>query len=375
MTKLSSLLAICALFLIGQIAEAKPKSKFKIEWDEPVVVAERGGYGRIIRLQDGGHMATYEVGGNTVVSRYDEENGTWGEPVIAVRSYEVDGVKVIASNAEITQLPDGSLIHAVNFRPKKDGVEPFSIAVTKSYDLGKTWEEPQIIYRAGKIFGDGCWEPSFLQLPDGTLHVYFANEAPYTSSSDQEISMLSSKDGGKTWADKIVTVCHRDGGRDGMPTAIIAGDQIILSVEDNKDGAKLKPWTIRTSLSDPWKEVVDGDSPYRRFVTTAYTGEKTYGGAPYLLKIDDEHTLISYQCDYERGSNWRCSNVEVVIGNGQAERFDGYHNPFDLPEDKGALWNSLNMWDEDTIVLVSTIRNDADGANSIVMTKGYIIRK
>ena len=59
----------------------------------------------------------------------------------------------------------------------------------------------------------------FFQLPNGEVQVYFANEGPYTHSNEQEISMMTSVDNGKTWGG-YKTVCFRAGSRDGMPVRV-----------------------------------------------------------------------------------------------------------------------------------------------------------
>lgn len=133
-----------------------------------------------------------------------------GDPVILFPIHSITNDKGTAriniANSEIIQLANGDLLAACNYRPQTPEITPFAIAVRRSTDNGVTWSDPQIIYEAEPRFSDGCWEPSFLQLPNEEVQVYFANEGPYTHSNEQEISMMTSVDNGKTWGG-YKTVC------------------------------------------------------------------------------------------------------------------------------------------------------------------------
>jgi len=96
-----------------------------------------------------------------------DEGVTWSNPVIAFTGFDVidsengRSARINIANPEIIQLPNNDILIACNFRPNKDEVYPFSIAIKRSRDNGKTWGEEQIVYRAAPRFIDGCWEPSF----------------------------------------------------------------------------------------------------------------------------------------------------------------------------------------------------------------------
>ncbi len=365
------------------LVSASMKSLVGIEWESEYTNSLGGIYARHIRLQDGTHLMVHENGTRSVVRIYDEATSKYGDRITGIPAKTINDITLNAANPEIEQLRDGSLIMAANYRPATQNVEGvnYSIAVVKSTDGGKTWTSPKIIFEAGNNSGTGCWEPVFLELPDGTLQLYCASEKRYDSNAtyqyDQDIIMLTSKDGGLTWSDEVTYVSHRPGYRDGMPVPVILGDEIVVAIEDNGDGW-FKPFTVRTSLNEPWPSTIEAGSEYRKSSTTYYgRGTYLYAGAPYLIQIDGMHTLLSYQILEEQRTGvtgqTNASTVEVALGNADATEFSDYQRPVTLTDGQGALWNSLSMWDEDTVVLVSSIRTDS--GSTVVMTKGHLIYK
>src|SRR5690606_9093980 len=135
----------------------------------------------------------------------------------------------------------------------KDNIAPFSIAI-KRLENGQNWSETEILYEGGKKFIDGCWEPSFLALPSGEVHLYFANESPYRETEEQQISVLKSNDDGETWSGPQMA-SYRQGRRDGMPVATYIDDKIYLAIEDNKIG-EFKPYIIQTSTQNSWENPI-----------------------------------------------------------------------------------------------------------------------
>ncbi|MCS2364680.1 sialidase family protein [Bacteroides thetaiotaomicron] len=248
--------------------KGEPVDGVRIGWDYGTIrqLATRGGYPRSIRLQDNTVVAVYENYDTGYEMRCSTDEGsTWGDPVILFPIHSITNDKGTAriniANSEIIQLANGDLLAACNYRPQTPEITPFAIAVRRSTDNGVTWSDPQIIYEAEPRFSDGCWEPSFLQLPNGEVQVYFANEGPYTHSNEQEISMMTSVDNGKTWGG-YKTVCFRAGSRDGMPVSKVVGDEIVCVIEDC-GFVTFKPYTVRTKLSDNWSSPVLADSPNR----------------------------------------------------------------------------------------------------------------
>ena len=339
-----------------------PVNGIRIAWDYSSMqrLAPRGerqlswvGYPRVRRLNNGMLLASYETNGNVELIRSLDNGSTWSEPVILFEKHISSSATVNKANGELIQLNNGDIVAACNYRPEKEGVVPFAIAVKRSSDMGQTWTVPQVIYEAGKDFKDGCWEPAFLQLPSGKLQLYFANEGPYTQSDEQEISMLTSDDDGRSWDDSPTTVCFRKGHRDGMPVPVIVDDEILVAIEDNASG-QFKPSIVRSSLSHPWETPVSGDSPNREFAHQYKLPDQVYAGAPYLLRWPSGEVLLSYQTTRGRSNNWELSTMEVAIGNIKGRNFSKVTQPFDVPLDREAKWNSISLWDENTVVAAST---------------------
>ena len=338
-------------FSLPSCQESEPT---RIAWDysSQTDISPKGGYARVIPLPDGAYMAAYESAGAVHVCRSMDEGRTWTDSRTVIDGYMKDGVRVNAANAEIIRLSDGTLLCGANFRPSRDEVESWSIAVARSQDAGRTWSGPQIIYEAGQRFCDGCWEPYFLEMPDSKVHVYFANEGPYGDSSEQEISCMESSDGGRTW-DALRTVSFRKGHRDGMPSARIFGDEIVVAIEDNAHG-EFVPYTVRCSMKGAWKRAVDGDSQERDYaLADSLHKDRIYAGAPYLLRLPSGEAAVSYQRSY--AGQWNKALMEVAVGDIHARNFRNPTRPFVVPDTYTCLWNSITVLDDHTIAAVGSL--------------------
>ena len=338
-------------FSLSSCQESEPA---RIAWDysSQTDISPKGGYARVISLPDGTYMAAYDSSGAVHICRSMDEGCTWTDSRTVIDGYWKDGVKVNAANAEIIRLSDGTLLCGANFRPSRDEVESWSIAVARSQDGGRTWTEPQVIYRAGQRFCDGCWEPYFLEMPDSKVHVYFANEAPYGDSSEQEISCMESSDGGCTWG-AFRTVSFRKGHRDGMPSARVFGDEIVVAIEDNAHG-EFVPYTVRCTLKDAWKRAVGGDSEDRDYaLADSLHMDRIYAGAPYLLRLPSGEAAMSYQRSY--AGQWNKALMEVAVGDRHARNFCNPTRPFKVPDTYTCLWNSITVLDDHTIAAVGSL--------------------
>jgi hypothetical protein len=374
------LLLIClSSFKLAFSQKGESAAGVRIAWDYSSrrQLAERGGYPRLLRLQDSSLMVIYENRRGDVHLIRSADNGeSWSahQEVFSKFVYAaLDGQSTVVNiaNPEITQLANGDIVIACNYRPAKAEIAPYSIVIRRSSDNGETWQAPQNLYTAAPRFTDGCWEPSFLQLPNGELQVYFANENPYRASDEQEISMLSSQDNGISWSAKPKTVSFRKGRRDGMPVARLVGDQIVVVIEDNYIG-QFKPYTVRTAVEDNWSQPVLADSPNRDHALDRRVADSVYMGAPYFLKLPNGETLISYQSTENRKDDWLLSTMEVAIGNSEARQFAKETRPFPVPPDKEAKWNSLALWDDTTVVALASSNFESEEVAPWLI-KGHLI--
>ncbi|MGM0377646.1 MAG: sialidase family protein, partial [Bacteroidota bacterium] len=365
--------------------EGDPVDGIRVAWDFSSMqkLSPRGdrtlpwtGYPRVRRLQDGSLLAVYEAEGNVELIRSDDDGATWSSPELLFEKHQTsssEGESAIVhkANGELIQLANGDVVAACNYRPQENDIAPFSIAIKRSHDGGETWSDPQVIYEAGKDFGDGCWEPAFLQLPSGDLQVYFANENPYRSSDEQEISMLASEDNGVSWSEDHTTVSFREDRRDGMPVPLLVGDEVLVSIEDNGHD-QFKPWIVRNPVDDLWSSPVRGNSSLREYALVKNLSPDVYAGAPYLMKVPSGEVILSYQTNEDRSSNWELSTMEVAIGDTTGRNFSKYTHPFDVPLDSEAKWNSISLWDESTVVAASTTSFRSQ-ACEVWIKKGHII--
>ena len=278
-----------------------------ISWGKPVLVSGWcSTYGRAHRLNDGRLMMCYS---NTwhAKARFSGDNGaTWGSEKIVARSYKSDGLVYKMDNPEFAQLSaenphhPGRIIYAVNERVRDTSansniVYPFHISICVSDDNGATWSpSPVKLYSSNNI--SGCYEPFVLELPDGTVQIYFADETPYAYKqiNYQNISVIESKDGGDTWGQKRI-VCYTYAQRDGMPTATVYDGNIYVAIEACGNNIMFYPQIVYNPVSGSWSSMVQANSPYRfdPFETSMKSSE-IYSGAPYLIQTDN-YFVMSYQ--------------------------------------------------------------------------------
>lgn len=370
----------------GETAMHSRTGGIRIEWDQSTLqrLAPRegrqlpyAGYPRVKRLCDGIAVAVYEAQGNAELIWSLDSGKSWSNPVITFHAHmRVDSMgkeaKVNIANPEFIALHNGDWVVACNYRPTKPEVTPFAIAISRSNDRGKSWSKPQVIFEAEPRFRDGCWEPAFLQLPDGTLQVYFANEAPYTATDEQEISVLASNDNGQSWDARPRTVSFRAGRRDGMPVPLLVDDEILVAIEDNKVG-QFKPYIVRTTITANWTQPVTADSPFREYALQDSLPDGVYAGAPYLTRLPSGEVLLSYQTTSGRSNDWEKSTMAVAIGDKGGRHFQKVSQPFPVPLDKEAKWNAIDVWDEDTVVATSATNYDG-GSIGAWMILGRIKR-
>ena len=362
-------------------SEDQNKKDYFIEWDNNslVCIADEGGYPRLIRMLDESFLVVYENRRGDVVIKKSFDNGAnWNDEVVSFEAFNYtnnttgENIKVNIANPEIIQLPSGDLLLAVNLRPRIEGVFPFSIALKRSTDNGETWSDFDILFQAAPHFKDGCWEPSFLLLPDGTIHIYFANEFTYLQSDEQEISVLTSTDNGYTWDSEPKTVSFRNGHRDGMPVAVHDGESIYLVIEDNVSG-QFKPWLLSSPINKSWESPILADSQKRCYALKNNLPDTVYAGAPYMIRLNNGIYLISYQTTEGRTSNWELSTMEVVLSDKPYD-FRNPSQPFDVPMNKEAKWNALSYLGNNTIAALASTNFNSDKIG-VWMIKGKIVLK
>ena len=345
----------------------EPYSGSRIFWDNATrrTVFDGGGYARIIQLQDNRLMAVCESGGIKIAFS-SNRGSSWSTPTRIVSNVN-DTPNCVP---DLIQLSDGTIIVAYNPRPKEPYTEDrrFGIRCKRSTDNGRTWSQEIFVNDASYTFQDGCWEPSLLELPTGELQLYFADEGPFTSSGEQQISLCRSFDGGQTWGE-AERVCFRSGFRDGMPVPVLLNDQttIVVAIEDNGWGYNdFMPTTVRTTLTDNWQTWVNAGSKSRDLSPNLDFCPVATGGAPYLRVLPWGETVMSHQSPYDNDGKIQ---MRVMVGNDQARDFKAVSLPFgEGGVNPQGMWNSLAVIDTGTVIAVSGING------KIEMIKGYPVR-
>lgn len=366
---------------------------FSVSWDTDNAISWAGGYGRVHRLNDGRLMAAYEAHVCNGYYRFSSDNGlTWGDEALALSKYKhtVNDETVWSNiaNPEFAQLssthphhPD-RIIYAGNIRPSgtRSDLMPYSICYVTSDDGGVSWSERKIIYESGiwsTAIAKGCWEPFVLELPDGTVQIYFADETPYyrLGLGYQNISVIESHDGGDTWGEARIAA-YTSRYRDGMPVVMPYGGNLYLAIEHYEgSGQHLHPQIVYTSIEDNWTNVIYGTDSEHRFdpLQNALDYVNNYYGAPYLIETDD-FFVLSYQSSEGSAKATAENSVMEVVVCPKDEFLDGKFTtmrnptrPVNVDQSAGkARWNSLCDLGGNEILAVS------DVSGSLILTRGRI---
>lgn len=372
-----ALMMLCATSFNISAKYHEPYDGSRIFWDinSRKTLFSAGNYARIIQLQDGRLMAAAESGGGISVCYSNDVGDNWSTPERIIQN----AAGVPYAVPDLIQLSDGTILVGFNPRPSAPYSDErrFGIRTMRSTDNGKTWEGPIFIYDAQSTFADGCWEPSFLELPSGEIHCYFANENNFTTSNEQEISLCRSFDGGLTWGEAS-RVCFRAGSRDGMPSAILTdAGEIVVIVEDNGHPGYggFRATTMRCTLEDNWATWVDATSPNRNMIFADAYDKGFISAAPYLRQLKSGETIASWQGDHGdragRGENY--FDMFVAVGDADARNFKSVTEPFALSLSQHALWNSVAVAGDGSVFALASIGDDVNG-NAINVMKGYPMR-
>ena len=345
-----------------------------IAWDRhSSQFVTRGVYARIKKV-DNRHALVYDAGGVLSIRFSDDKCDSWSKPIEVAR-----GEGYSYTNSELLQLQSGKLLYLWNARPKKNTNLPYKIMYALSDNGGQSWSKGYDLYVAGTTPRSGCWEPIALQLPSGELHIYFANEAPYTNSSEQEISLVRSFDEGATWG-RVERVSFRMGKRDGMPVPVYLphSNEIVMAIEDNGIRGSFKPVIVRTKAN--WRDGYVSGNDHRR--EEAIGGRWTiqdsvYAGAPYIIRLGEKHTLLSVQStEGRKGKSHHFANMQVYVGDKNARNFRNRTTPLpDLPQEGRALWNSLAQIDDNTVIAVMSVGGMERGQNGVWTIKGKVVKR
>lgn len=366
---------LLSLTCFGQRVNPYVGSRIFWDFDSQTTIFSPGNYSRMIQLQDGRLMAVAEALGGISASYSSNKGSSWSTPQLIAPGQD----SISSAVPDVIQLTDGTILVGINPRPSKPytNTRLFGIRVIRSTDNGKSWSNPYYIYDAKSIFTDGCWEPSFLELPSGEVQCYFANESDFTTNNDQNISMCRSFDKGITWSSPV-TVCYRAGSRDGMPVPVLLNnpDEIVVIIEDSGWPGRVSfaATTVRSTLQNNWMAgYVNASSSDREMIFETTPASSLISAAPYLRKLPSGETVASFQSNENRVSNdLQYFDMYVMVGDDRAQNFKAKSAPFSLGNDKHSIWNSVSVIDTGIVVALGSI-GIPNGRNDVVMIKGYPI--
>ncbi len=344
-------------------------------------------YPRIKTLSDGSYILFFQDGrwGPNVYYTRSADGVSWDTPTVVFASHTTENGKYTRNYAtcDAIQLANGDIVIAAIFQavrkegssavPDRYDMSEKGIVTKVSHDMGDTWTEQQTVYQGR------CWEPAFLQLPDGTVQMYFTHSGPkdaiYGTLMADHVSsgvgMLTSTDNGMTWSPMALAypyvakriaqqkIYTTDNGvdilTDQMPSAVLLHDNktIVMSVESAKATGGFNVSIIRSHdyFADTLEENEYG--PYDRddnFVS---------GSAPYIALFPSGETVLSY---YLGGSDRRHA---VYLGNSTGTEFYTDNPYFPLIHQEVGMWGDVFVADSHTLVTSATdlIIDDPSGIN------------
>jgi len=351
-------------------------------------------YPRIKRLSDGSYMLFFQDGrwGPNVYCTYSENGTDWEKPTLLFGAHLTYNDTYMRNYATVDaiQLENGDIIIAAIFQAvRKDASSPApsrflmtekGIVTKYSTDGGRTWSEQQIVYHGR------CWEPSFLQLPNGTVQMYFTHSAPkdaiYGSLMGNNVSsgvaMLTSTDNGRTWSPMALTypyVAKRIVQQniyvynginiltDQMPVAILLHDNktIVMATESlrpDKSGHSTSIIRSHDYFARTLAENEDGPEDRDNFITV--------GAGPYIDQFPSGEIALSMSAG---------AKPRVYLGNETGTKFylDRYFSA--ACKQKRSAWGDVFVTSSHTLMATSedTIPNPTGG--TVMDTSGLGITR
>ena len=347
------------LAFIAAIAPLRAESP-RIEWQrETLRLIERGAtYGRMARLRDGAILCCYQRGRVSWTRRSEDGGCTWSAPAEAARC-----AFGVAANPELCALADGRVLLLYNERPQpENGTAHYTIRLATSTDGGRSWQgRAEPLFIAGTTERTGCWEPAAVQMPDGEVRLFFANESFAADDYAQEILLITSRDAGATW-NTPRRVSFRPERRDGMPVpAILADGRLVFSIEDNgiagqqREHPPFRPTIVASDTGERWLALASSPP------------DACNVAAPYLARLPGGTTLLSAQSTED---DRRFRHMVVYIGDATARNFAQRTLPFGSSAGVDCWWNSLFVKDARTVVALSD--TTIDGQRGLWCIEGHV---
>lgn len=384
------------VLLVSALCGAARERRSRIAWDVPTCVRlfAHGNYSRMVETRSGELIAVTDGGGVRLV-RSADGGRTWSDPQLVVPNTPAYDMAV----PDLLACRDGSLLLCYNprVRDEADTALRFGIRVRRSEDGGHAWSDEIFVHDAGHRFGDGCWEPSAVQLPDGEIRLFFADEGEFVRSDEQAIRMCRSQDGGRSWS-APERVSFRPGFRDGMPVPALLDErrQVLVAIEDNgypHHRNHFQPTLLR--LPQRGRQRTVGASSRRREYPFARRMEAAAtAGAPYLRRAATGEWLLSWQGNAGREQPLLADGfkpgavgalrMQVAVGDRRGRRFahasapfDGFARPGSDPAERlheyYGNWNALCATRDGGVWALSATDRLDPGGHACLALKGWLL--
>lgn len=345
-------------------------------------------YPRAKRLSDGAILLSYSnhhYGFDIYASRSEDNGATWSDAFCIAHSYDTTCVtsegktvpdRIVYVNPDFTELQDGRIIMAFQWRyfkgygdlPKTN--ENCGIMVSFSQDKGRTWDTPREVYRGR------CWEPAFLQLPSGEIHMYITSSQDIKDKTSYPRTMvIRSFDGGATWQGK--PCCGIDDNEvvsrtiderfayDGMPTGILLDDGRGIAVPLESWHGRIvvdqTPIIVKTTMEENWhldqKKVLEEGGP--DYPAKKEVNKDLQGYGPYGTKLPTGEAVVLCNGTYKG-----VQGIWVLVGDKDADNFHHATAAFTSSE----YWGNIDYIGDNHVIATGTYKyKDEEGTGRAML--------
>ncbi len=329
-------------------------------------------YPRLKKLSTGEYILFFQDGrwGPNVYFTHSRDGLSWDEPTLLFQSHYTHNSDYIRyyATADATELSDGTIVVAAIFHAsRKTPTSPApsrwlmtekGIITSYSTDGGHSWAESKIVYHGR------CWEPSFLELPDGSVQMYFTHSAPKDaiygekmgSKVSSGVAMLTSTDRGRSWSPMILEYPYVAPRVAQQPIFVYNGIQILtdqmpsaILLHDGKTIA-MSTESLRPDESGHSTSVIRSHDFFSRILEENEYGPSdrddmlVTGAAPYIAQFPSGEVILS---------TFSGQKQKVYIGNEKADEFYLSRSFIPFPQQKVQMWGDLFIADSHTLIASS----------------------
>ena len=330
-------------------------------------------YPRVKALPDGSYVMFYQGGqvASRVVSCFSDDLLHWSSPnvIFGPTKIEVEGKKTFRRYTTIDAcvLKNGTLLCICSFRCDefyRKGGAGCGLVAARSHDNGRTWTRPNVIYEGPN------WEPYVLQLPDGTVQVYFTDCRPETRNSGT--SLIESRNEGVDFGPKkrvMRQYKYLDKGEriytDQMPAVQLLNDgkTMMAAVEERlelegSDGSSSYWISIIHNDGTEWKDLGENsEGPKKRMKNVLDSN------APYLIALPSGEVVLS--TGY-RGLH----SIKIADNTGTRFNHRRWETDWLQPIPTKGIWGSIEV-SSDKHHIISTMDSGQSG-KGIGMAVSYL---